>query len=100
MIATSLGKMPTTSVRRLISPFEALEWIGRVDLGAMLLGDVCEQPGVHLRLSGARPLIAAPHRRSALSAAAASHAGTNVQGTTVFRDALEAAKSASKSYSR
>jgi hypothetical protein len=33
MIASSLGKMPTTSVRRLISPFEALERIDRVDLG-------------------------------------------------------------------
>jgi hypothetical protein len=36
------------------------------------------QPGIldHLRLPGARPLIVARRRRSALGAAAASHAGT------------------------
>jgi len=31
-MAASLGKMPTTSGRRLISAFDALEWIDRSDL--------------------------------------------------------------------
>jgi len=34
-MTSSLGKMPTTSVRRLISPLR-LDWVGRVQLGPML----------------------------------------------------------------
>ena len=49
-MAASFGKIPTTSVRRLISAFEPLERIGRRDLLAMRFGEVHEREHVVLGL--------------------------------------------------
>src|SRR6516165_7729824 len=46
--ASSLGKMPTTSVRRLISAVDAFERIGGMQLGAMLRRE--RLVGGHVRL--------------------------------------------------
>jgi len=46
-MASSLGNMPITSVRRLISPFDR---IGRADLGPMRFGEVHEGENIDLGL--------------------------------------------------